>query len=82
MFERDFLLSVRLNYLHLKFLAGFVQMKSLTNASTDLLSIAEEILGLVVEGILQRDQLANAGSGVVWKVGGSTSNSSHETLAK
>jgi hypothetical protein len=68
MFERDFMLSVRLNYLHLKFLVRFVQLESLAEPSSEIVSIAEDLLMLVVEATLQRERLSNAGSGIIWKV--------------
>lgn len=67
-FERDFLLSVRLEYLHIRFLAQLSLLDSLREASSDTSRVAEKMLALVVEGVLLRDQLSNAGSGIIWKV--------------
>jgi hypothetical protein len=67
-FERDFLLSTRLNHLHVKFLLQFVLLDSLAQLNEDMFIIAQQMLSLVIEGILLRDYLANSGTGLVWKV--------------
>ena len=67
-FERDFMLSSRLNYLHVVFLIRFVQLKGLGEPDDSIVYVAEEMLRLVTEATLQRDRLANSGVGFVWKV--------------
>jgi hypothetical protein len=67
-FERDFLLSTRLNHLHVKFLLRFVLLDSLALPDEVIVSIAQQMLSLVVEGILLREYLANSGTGLIWKV--------------
>jgi hypothetical protein len=68
-FECDFLVSTRLNYLHVRFLLHLVALQSLADPDDGILGISEQILALVVEAILFRDCLANSGTGLVWKVG-------------
>lgn len=67
-FERDFLASTRLNYLHVRFLLGLVSLPRLTEPDTQLVDIAREMLALVVGTVLQRDRLVNSGTGLIWKV--------------
>jgi hypothetical protein len=67
-FERDFLLSTRLNHLQVKFLLQFVSLDSLAQPDEVIVTIAQQMLSLVVQGILQREYLANSGTGLVWKV--------------
>ncbi len=67
-FQCDFLLSTRLNYLHVKFLLQFVTLDYGASLSHTFINVAHEILSLVVEGILLRERLANSGTGLVWKV--------------
>lgn len=56
-FERDFRISIRLNHLHVLFLLP------------PIIEIAQEILSLVVEAVLVRDELANSGTTLSWKAG-------------
>ena len=67
-FQCDFLLSVRLYYLHLKFLLRFVLLDNLADPDDVIVEIAHQMLSLVVEGMLLRDYLVNSGHGLVWKV--------------
>jgi hypothetical protein len=67
-FERDFLLSTRLNHLQVKFLLRFVLLDSLAQPDEMIVTIAQQMLSLVVEGILLREYLANSGTGLIWKV--------------
>ncbi|KUJ09037.1 uncharacterized protein LY89DRAFT_318376 [Mollisia scopiformis] len=67
-FERDFLLSTRLNHLQVKFLLQFVLLDSLAQPDEVIVTITQQMLSLVVEGILLRDQLANSGTGFIWKI--------------
>jgi hypothetical protein len=67
-FQRDFLLSTKLNYLHVKFLLQFATLDYGASFDRTFIDVAHEILSLVVEGILMREQLANSGTGLSWKV--------------
>ena len=66
-FERDFLLSVRLKYLHVRFMLRLVCLESLADPEAEVLHIAEQMLALVVEAILFREYLVNSGSSTIWK---------------
>lgn len=67
-FERDFLVSTRLNYLHVQFLLHIALLNHLAEPDTSIVEISQQILTLVVEAILFRDHLANSGTGLIWKV--------------
>lgn len=67
-FERDFLAHVRLTYLHVLFLLRLLLLNTLTEPDMPVIEIAGQMLSLVVELILLRDQLTNAGTGLIWKV--------------
>lgn len=67
-FERDFLVSTRLNHLHLLFLLRLVLLNRLAEPDSSIVEIAQQMLALVVEAILFRDHLANSGTGLIWKV--------------
>ncbi|KAI1456314.1 hypothetical protein F4805DRAFT_458962 [Annulohypoxylon moriforme] len=66
--ERDFAVSVRLNYLHVLFLLQLTLIRRLSQPSDRLVTIATEILGLVIEAIVLKEQLANSGTSHVWRV--------------
>lgn len=68
-FERDFLVSTRLNHLHVQFLLRLALLSHLTEPDTSIVEVSQQILALVVEVILFRDNLANSGTGLIWKVG-------------
>ncbi|PLB45480.1 hypothetical protein P170DRAFT_449171 [Aspergillus steynii IBT 23096] len=67
-FERDFLISARLNQLHVLFLLRLLLLDTLVDPDTSIVIIAGEMLALVVEIILIRDQLTNSGTGLIWKI--------------
>ncbi|KAJ6081914.1 hypothetical protein N7499_006788 [Penicillium canescens] len=67
-FERDFIASVRLHHLHVLFLHSLLLLKSPTEPSASIISTAGQMLTVVVEIILLRDQLTNSGTGLIWKV--------------
>lgn len=67
-FERDFLASVRLNYLHVLFLLRLVFMNSFAEPDAAIVELSEAILELVVDVVLVRDRLANSGTNLSWKV--------------
>jgi hypothetical protein len=67
-FERDFLASPRLNHLHVQFLLQLALLDHLAEPDTLITEISQQILALVVETILLRDDLANSGTGLIWKV--------------
>ncbi|KAJ5155591.1 hypothetical protein N7492_008394 [Penicillium capsulatum] len=67
-FERDFLAHVRLNHLHVLFLLRLLLLNNLTEPDIPIIETAGQMLALVVEAILLRDQLTNSGTGLIWKV--------------
>lgn len=71
-FQRDFLAGTRLDYLHILFLLGLVSEPGLFGPNDDLLMVATEMLSIVVEVIILRDQLVNSGSCLIWKVSNGT----------
>lgn len=67
-FSRDFLASVRLNHLHIVFLLNLLSLDRLSEPDDAMVDVSQNMLGLVSEVVLLRDQLANSGTGLVWKV--------------
>lgn len=67
-FDCDFLLSARLNHLHVQFLLQFVLLENLTSPTEEMVRISEQMLNLVADAVLFRDNLANSGTGLTWKV--------------
>ncbi|KAJ5582467.1 hypothetical protein N7535_001087 [Penicillium sp. DV-2018c] len=67
-FERDFVAGVRLHHLHVLFLLRLLLLKSPTEPDAAIIETAGQMLTLVVEIILLRDQLTNSGTGLIWKV--------------
>ena len=66
-FERDFMVSARLQYLHILFLLHSLLLDRSFEVDTLLLKISQEILSLVVEAIVLKNRLANSGTGLYWK---------------
>ncbi|GKZ85533.1 hypothetical protein AnigIFM56816_011501 [Aspergillus niger] len=67
--ERDFMVNMKLNYLHVQFLLRLALVRPMsTEPDSDLLNVSLEMLGLVVETILLKDQIVNSGTSLVWKV--------------
>lgn len=67
--ERDFLVSTRLNYLHVQFLLHLLRMGSKTEPSADFITLSCEILARVAEVIVLRHQLvSSSGTSFEWKV--------------
>ncbi|KAJ5429654.1 hypothetical protein N7491_006670 [Penicillium cf. griseofulvum] len=67
-FERAFLASTRLDQLHVLFLLQLSFLDTLTEPDPSILDISDQMLALVVETILLRDQLVNSGTGLVWRI--------------
>ncbi|UNI13592.1 hypothetical protein JDV02_000320 [Purpureocillium takamizusanense] len=67
-FARDFMISVRLNHLHICFLLRRVLLSRVTEPDGSILAVAQEMLRLVVGAILLRDELANSGTTLGWKI--------------
>lgn len=59
---------MRLTYLHVLFLLRLLLLHTLTEPDTAIIETAGQMLALVVEIILLREQLTNSGTGLIWKV--------------
>lgn len=67
--ERDFMVSARLNHLHIKFMLRLAALRQLPPESDpQLLAVGNNILKLTVNQILHRDRLQNSGTSLVWRV--------------
>ncbi|KAE9377413.1 hypothetical protein N431DRAFT_480455 [Stipitochalara longipes BDJ] len=67
-FERDFVVSIRLNYLHISFLLERLLLRCLAEPNEAIIDVAQQMLHLVVEAILLREELSNSGTGLDWKI--------------
>lgn len=67
-FEQDFLISTRLNHLHVLFLLHLLYLSCPTDPNPKFVEISEEMLSLVVEAMILRGQVINSGTSLVWKV--------------
>ncbi|KAJ5087375.1 hypothetical protein N7456_010991 [Penicillium angulare] len=67
-FQKDFLISTRLNHLHVLFLLRLLMPNTLAAPDTLIVEIAGEMLSLVVDVILIRDQTVNSGTSLKWKI--------------
>ncbi|VUC35885.1 unnamed protein product [Clonostachys rosea] len=67
--ERDFLASARLNYLHVHFLVHLLCQGSSTEPSIEFVNLSREILVLVTEVIVLRHELVcSTGTSFEWKL--------------
>ncbi|CAG7933522.1 unnamed protein product [Penicillium olsonii] len=67
--ERDFMANMKLNYLHVHFLLRLACVCPMaTGGDPDLVRVSTEMLSLVVETIMLKDQILNSGTSLVWKV--------------
>lgn len=67
-FKRDMLASIRFDQLHVLFLLQLSFMDSLTEPDSSIVDVSDQMLALVVEAILLRDQLVFSGTSLLWKV--------------
>lgn len=66
--EQDFIISARLNYLHVHFLLTLTIAGNLTEPEPDLVSESALMLHLAVDALVFKERLINSGTGLVWKV--------------
>ena len=66
-FERDFLVSTRLDYLHTILLLDLSVVQNISEPSDSLLSTAREMLSHVVDTVVLRERLVNSGTCLIWK---------------
>lgn len=63
------MVNMKLNYLHVQFLLRLALLRPMTtDPDPELLSISMDMLSLVVEAIMLKDQIINSGTSLVWKV--------------
>lgn len=67
-FERDFLISIRLNYLHIVFLLRRLIRGRISEPDPSVVDIAQQMLDLVVDALILREELVNSGTNLAWKV--------------
>ncbi|KAH7243815.1 hypothetical protein B0J15DRAFT_565102, partial [Fusarium solani] len=67
-FQRDFIASIRLNYLHVSFLLRRLGWDRLSEPNAPLIEVAIEMLKLVVELVMLREELSNSGTKLSWKI--------------
>ncbi|KAF5589462.1 hypothetical protein FPCIR_6768 [Fusarium pseudocircinatum] len=67
-FECDFMISIRLNYLHIIFLLHRLALERLSEPSEPLVKASIEMLSLSVDAIILRDELSNSGTRLSWKI--------------
>ncbi|KAE8148251.1 hypothetical protein BDV25DRAFT_141966 [Aspergillus avenaceus] len=67
--ERDFMVNMKLNYLHIHFLLRRALLRPMSTApAPDLFRVSKDMLGLVIETTMLKDQIINSGTSLVWKV--------------
>lgn len=66
--ERDFMVSARLNHLHILLLLRRALGQRIADPDPQMVSIAAEMLSLATEAALLKQELANSGTSLVWKV--------------
>lgn len=65
--------NMKLNYLHVHFLLRLACVRPMTSdRDPELFRVSTEMLRLVVETILLKDQIINSGTSLVWKVSQNT----------
>lgn len=67
-FNRDLLVSIRLNHLHVLFLLRLALQRTMPESDVQLLEISSTMLSLTVEAIICKEHLVNSGTGLIWKV--------------
>ncbi|KAH9815341.1 taurine catabolism dioxygenase taud/tfda [Teratosphaeria destructans] len=66
--ERDFLVSARLNHLHVDFLIQLALVHRMVEPTAEIIDVAAKMLNVAVESILLKEQLANSGTGLIWRI--------------
>lgn len=72
--ELDLMLGIRLNHLHVLFLLHLALVQRVSEPDAQLYNVAEEMLGLVIEGVLFKDHIVHSGTSLTWKVRPPTHN--------
>ncbi|KAJ6186616.1 hypothetical protein N7519_007917 [Penicillium mononematosum] len=67
--DRDFMVNMKLNYLHVHFLLWRALLRPMSmDPAPELFKISKDMLSLVVETIMLKDKTINSGTSLVWKV--------------
>ena len=66
--ELDFMVSARLNHLHVQFLLRLALVSSIHEPDPQLVAISSNMLSIVVQGMIFKDHLANSGTSHIWRV--------------
>ncbi|KAF9877088.1 hypothetical protein CkaCkLH20_05354 [Colletotrichum karsti] len=66
--ERDFMVSAKLNHLHVLFLLRFALTRRMQEPDTQLIDLSANMLKVIVESVVLKNNLANSGTSVVWRV--------------
>ncbi|KAF2149359.1 hypothetical protein K461DRAFT_246077 [Myriangium duriaei CBS 260.36] len=66
--QLDFMVSARLNHLHVLYLLRSALANRRPETDVTLVAISAEMVALTVEAILHRQHLINSGTSLVWKV--------------
>lgn len=66
--ERDFMVSAKLNHLHVLFLLYLALAEHIADPGPELIAVSSRMISLVVEAVLLRDSLTNSGTGLIWRV--------------
>lgn len=66
--ERDFMVSARLNHLHVLFLLRLALVSSMQYPDARLITISANMLRLVIQTVVLKYDLANSGTSIVWRV--------------
>ena len=66
--ELDLMLGMKLNHLHVLFLLRMALVKRMAEPDSQLCGLAQDILSLVIEALIFKDNLVHSGTSLVWKV--------------
>lgn len=67
-FQLDFLVSRRLDYLHIFFLLHLISLNQVTEPNEGILTVAGEMLLYAVEVVILHNRLVNSGTSIIGKV--------------
>lgn len=62
------MVSARLNHLHVLFLLRLALVSSMQDPDARLITISANMLRLVIQAVVLKDDLANSGTSIVWRV--------------
>ncbi|KAF2498736.1 hypothetical protein BU16DRAFT_303618 [Lophium mytilinum] len=65
--ELDFMVSARLNYLHVMFLLRLTLGLRISEPDAELLVVSAEMLSLVAQAVVLKHRLVNSGTSLIWK---------------